>query len=98
MSRTFTIDSVYNSSGKRLQFHGGRYVSSKPSSAACKAFTQVSKTLSRKTALRIAVRETTRGSAKQMFSYRVKRVKHPNTVERNGEEITYKYIVKAKAI
>ena len=100
MSRSFTIEAVYNSSGKKLGNSGGRYISNTPSSAASKAFSQTLRTMPKVKALSllIYVRETTQGSQHKTFAYRIRRTKQVTTVMINGEEITYKYTTKVKAV
>lgn len=85
----------------------GRYLCSTPAGAAKKAFNELarkkmnkskskSKSKSKKRSLKmvIKIQETTEGSNKKEYTYRVKRVtlKEPRIVElKNGETITYRY-------
>ncbi len=99
-SRHFTIEAAYNSNGNKVRYHGGRYTSSTPSGAAKKAFSQISKHMRKKgkLSLEIHIRETTQNSAHKTFSYKVRQIRSEQEVERDGELITFKYIIKAKAI
>jgi hypothetical protein len=100
--RSFTVVDVATHSGrtKGKANLGGRFVSRTPASAAKKAATQICREskIKGQCALDVTIQETTRGSLNKTYTYSVKRVKDPVTVERNGVEITYKYrtVVKAK--
>lgn len=100
MSRSFTIDAVYRA-GSKLRITGGRYMSETPSSAASKAFSMAYRHLKApkgRFSLVIHIAETTRGSAKKIYKYRVTRIPHSTEVERDGQTFIYKYITKVKAI
>ena len=100
MSRSFTIDAVYRG-GSKIRFNGGRYLSETPSAAASKAFTMAYRHLKSpkgRFSLLIQMAETTRGSAKKVYKYRVTRIPHSTEVERDGQTIIYKYITKVKAV
>lgn len=100
MSRSFTIDAVYKS-GSKIRFDGGRYLSETPSAAASKAFSMAYRHLKSpkgRFSLVIHMAETTRGSAKKIYKYRVTRIAQSTEVERNGQTFIYKYITKVKAI
>ena len=97
--RSFTVESMYK--GKTsLHTEGGRYISSTPSGAAKKAFSQYCRhhKVSGKLALEIHMRETTNDSAHKIFKYKVSKINQERQVVRNGETITYKYITKTKAL
>jgi hypothetical protein len=93
--RSFTIVHVSTGTGKVKGSSnlGGRYMSHTPSGAARKAGSQVCRATKIKgqCSLVVTLKETTAGSAKKEFKYRVKRVKDPVTVVRNGQEVTYNY-------
>lgn len=93
--RSFTIVNVSTGSGKVKGSSnlGGRFVSHTPSGAARKAGTQVCRASKVKGQCSVVVtlQETTAGSSKKQFKYRVKRVKDPVTVVRDGQEVTYNY-------
>jgi len=99
MSRSFTIESVLRGN-KRVNFTGGRYISDSPMNAAKKAFSKACQ-FSRakgKCVMKIKIRETTSGSDKKEFTYKVSRVYNPITIERDGETILYKYSVKIQSM
>ena len=100
MSRSFTIDKIINANGNRIRFDGGRYLSQTPSGAARKAFSQAYRHMKAKgrLSLEIHIRETTNGSARKIFMYKVRRVAQETEREINGEIITYSYVTKVKAI
>lgn len=98
MDRSFTVEAAYNTNGNKLRFHGGRYISKTPSSAARKAFTQMTRHKKGKVALLIHIRETTMNSHHKTFVYKVTRKREDNEVERDGETILYKYVTKVKAM
>jgi hypothetical protein len=101
MSRSFTIVHVEDVNGKikGKKNLGGRFISDSPSSAARKAVSRIC----RESAIRgqctliVHIRETTQGSAHKEYRYKGKRVLKPVTVNRGGEEITYRYSTKVKA-
>ena len=99
MSRSFTIQSV-SRGNKLVNFNGGRYISDTPMNAAKKAFSKACQDIgvNGKCAMKIKMRETTAGSLKKEFSYKVTRVYNPISVERDGEMIFYKYSVKIQSI
>jgi hypothetical protein len=92
--RSFTVESIDNKKVK--SGNGGRYISSTPSSAAKKAYSQFAS--SAKKQLVICVRETTQGSAKKCFKYKVSRRKQNNEVNINGQPILFKYKIVTKAM
>ena len=100
--RSFTLVAVENVKGgkKGKENLGGRFVSRTPAGAAKKAVTQICRAskIKGQCTLNVTVRETTRGGEKKEFSYKVKRVHDPVTVERDGVEITYKYRTSVKAL
>jgi hypothetical protein len=103
-SRSFTVISV---NGKEKS-EGGRYLSNNPSGAVRKAFNELlrkknskSKSKGKKGNVKmlLVLRETTEGSKKKEYSYKVKRVilKSPRRVElKNGQEIVYRYDTKVE--
>lgn len=78
---------------------GGRYMSETPSGAARKAMSQLCRHHKVKgvCSMLITIRETTQNSAHKDYVYRVRRIKDPVTVERDGVEVTYQYSSKVKA-
>ena len=95
MSRSFTVEKIQTSSGKKKGSDnlGGRFLSSTPSGAAKKVGSKVCSNSSIKgqCTLYITIRETTQGSDHKEYTYKVKRILDPVTIERNGVEITYRY-------
>ena len=107
-SRSFTVISV---NGKEKS-EGGRYLSNNPSGAVRKAFNELlrkknSKSKSKSQSkgkkghvkMLLVLRETTEGSKKKEYSYKVKRLilKSPRRVElKNGQEIVYRYDTKVE--
>lgn len=100
--RSFTIVSVTTHTGhvKGKENLGGRFVSRTPAGAARKAAGQIcrSSKIKGQCTLNIKLRETTRGSKGKEYTYSVKRVRDPVTVERDGVEITFNYRTKVKSI
>ena len=76
-------------------------MSKTPMGAAKKAFSQVCQN-KRKPGIcsyTVTVRETTQGSAKKEYTYKVNRRYDPTDVTlKNGEVITFKYVTKAKSV
>ena len=99
--RSFTIVKVTDIHGKKKGKAnlGGRYISSTPMGAAKKAASQICRASSIKgrCTLIVTVQETTQGSGKKEYTYKVSRVYDPVVVERAGEEIVYKYHLEAHA-
>lgn len=97
--RSFTVDAFYHN-GKHLRANGGRYISSTPSGAARKAFSQYYRNHKKagRFSLEVHISETTSGSAKKVFKYRVSKVNDKNEIMRDNTLITYKYTTKVKAI
>ena len=95
--RSFTVVHVESSKGKSKSKsnEGGRYISSSPAGAAKKAFSQICRESSIKgvCTLVMTVRETTAGSDKKVYKYKMKRVLKKKPVELKGR--TVKYEVKA---
>ena len=77
---------------------GGLYKSTRPSNAVKKAFNQICrmKKLKGKCNFIIVIRETTRGSKKKMFQYKVQRkvLEKPKKIKKGDQEIVIKYDVK----
>ena len=90
--RSFTIQEVRDSTGKKLRYDGGRFISNTPSSAAKKAFSSYIKKNDNKKSLTINIKETTQGSLHKNYTYKV--IKQKVNEERelpNGQIIQYKY-------
>ena len=91
--RSFAIES----SNAGVSLNSGRYISSTPSGAARKMFSQLNRA-SGKNNITLVLRETTKGSKNKNFKYNVKRVNEPTTIERGGETITFNFSTKVKAV
>ena len=103
MSRTFTVEAIYNSSGNRVRYDGGRFISDTPAAAARKAFSHAARTRTRtikngRLSLEIHMRETTQGSRQKVYKYRVRRVPNQNEIEHDGKTIVYKFTTKVQAL
>jgi len=106
MSRSFEVIKVNNKSPSK----SGRYLSETPSSAVRKAFNELmrskkskskSKSKSKgKSKMLISLRETTTGSSKKVYVYKVNRVvlAEPRIVVlKNGDEIVFRYETKVES-
>ena len=98
MSRSFTVDSVYHSSGRKLRFKGGRYMSEFPSNAARKAFSKISQSMSGRVSLEVHIRETTQNSKHKIYKYKITRINKPTEVTIGNQTILHKYITKIKSL
>ncbi len=98
-SRTFTINDSC------IKVSGGRYKSSSPLSAARKVATKLFKKAKSMTAYKTArkltfsIRETTEGSKKKIFHYKVERIKLAKPIERviNDVKIVNHFQIKIKS-
>ena len=99
-SRSFTIESINKYGAGKINYTGGRFISETPSAAAKKAFTKAYHHLKAKgpMSLKICVRETTQGSHKKEYYYRVTKKSQKVQVERDGETITYNFNTKIKSL
>ena len=75
--RSFTVIDVGKHGGCKTKFRAGRYINKTPVGAAKKAFTEHCRTKKIRgvCTLIITVRETTSGSKKNVFSYKLSRKK-----------------------
>ena len=103
--RTFTVHEAKHVDGCPTKFsnkdYSGVYVSRTPAGAGKKALTQLCrvKRIKGQCGLFISMRETTQGSAKKIFHYKVTRVKLAKPVELAGRKIEYmNKIKKAKSM
>jgi len=98
--RSFTIESIQKYKSGKVNYVGGRFLSETPSAAARKAFTKAYHHLHSKgpLSLKVCMRETTRGSVKKEYTYRVTRKSEKVEVERNGETIVYNFTTKIKSL
>jgi len=95
--RSFQVIDVRTKNGRKTTFKEGRYISSTPIGAAKKAFTKI---CGRRKKLRISLRETTQGSNKKEFTYKISREKLKKPVVRfsgTPNEFQIKYKIQAKS-
>ena len=93
--RSFKIVKVDNTS---MIVSSGRYISSNPSGAVKKMFSQICRNKKKCNSMIITIKETTQNSNKKEYKYKVKRVKEHNQVVRNGVVIDYEYKIKVKSL
>jgi hypothetical protein len=97
--RSFTIVGVESSKGqkKSKSNEGGRYISKTPSGAARKAFTRACRNSKIKGVCTfiIRMRETTAGSDKKIFKYKLQRKLKKKPVEIDGRVYKYDTIIKS---
>ncbi|NDE91182.1 MAG: hypothetical protein EB059_08635 [Alphaproteobacteria bacterium] len=100
MARSFTIESVQQLNGKKINYTGGRFISDTPSASAKKVFTKVYHYINKKGPLnlKIKIRETTQGSLHKTYDYKVGLKAQKVEVEKDGTVITYNFITKIKSI
>lgn len=98
-SRSFTVVAFYKG-GRKLKTNGGRYISSTPSGAAKKAFSQYFRNhkTSARFSLDVYIRETTQNTNHKMYKYKISKINESNTIERNGQKIQYEYKIKVKSL
>ena len=94
--RSFTIVDVTKHGGCRTKFHGGLYKSRNPVGAARKAFTKFckAKRIRGVCTLFVTVRETTAGSKKKTYTYKLNRHKLAKPLVRRpkgGKEFVIEY-------
>lgn len=103
-TRYFTVVNALSASlvKKGQSNEGGRYKGNVPSDAAKKAFSRIchGSKIHGVCTLYIVIRETTRGSKKYYYVYKMHRKlkKNPKKVKINGKEIEFKYEIDATAI
>jgi hypothetical protein len=100
MTRYFTIESIEQSNGRKVNYTGGRFKSDTPRQSAPKVFSKAYHYLSASgpLTLKIKIREVTQGSLKKSYTYKVSRISQKTTVERDGESITYNFTTRTSAI
>ena len=100
MSRSFTIISIEKTNGSKLSIKDGRYMSETPAGAAKKMFSQGRQHCRDKcNSFKITLRETTQGSSKKEYKYRVTRVKDPIEIEyKNGDVVLHEFTTKIKSL
>jgi uncharacterized protein YqjF (DUF2071 family) len=100
MTRYFTIESVERANGQKINYTEGRFKSETPRQCARKMFSKVYSYLNINTplTLKITLRETTQGSNKKSYSYKVSKQTQKKTIERDGKLITFNYVTKISSI
>lgn len=100
--RTFTVVHAETTTGrvKSIENLGGVYRSRTPVGAAKKAATKIcgKSAIRGRCTLIVHVRETTRGSAKNVYAYKIRRIVNKTVVSRDGVEIPFKYTLVAKSL
>jgi hypothetical protein len=96
--RSFTVVSVHKA-GRKVSYTGVRFISEAPHLAAKKVFSQACTTKGKSACtMLIVIRETTQGSKKKEYTYKVSRKYSPVEVELpNGDIVEYKYTLKVKS-
>ena len=98
-SRSFTIDKITKTDGTTIHYYAGRFMGASPSQAAKKMFTHACNSMKAcPKSLKIKLHETTRGSNKKEYNYKVSKKRELTDVQRGNELITFKYTIKTKAI
>lgn len=99
MSRSFTIISIIKPSGSKLAYKDGRFIGESPSQVAKKMFSHANRHCKTKCmSFKITLRETTQGSNKKEYTYRVKKVKDETTVDLGKTEVTFEFTTKVKSL
>jgi len=99
MSRSFTIVKIEKTGGSKLNYKDGRFIGEAPNQVAKKVFSHAYRACRTKcNSFKITIRETTAGSLKKEYTYRVTKKNEKVEVERNGEIITYNFITKVKSL
>ena len=101
--RSFTVVGVGKQSGCKTKFHGGKYVSRTASGAARKAFSELCriKKIRGVCTLTVSVKETTQGSSKKVYTYKLNRhrLKKPMIMQEGTDnEYVIQYGVKGKSL
>jgi hypothetical protein len=99
MSRSFTIVSIEKTGGAKVQYKDGRFMSSTPAGAASKMFSHANRHCRTKcNSFKIILRETTQGSNKKEYTYRVTKKKEETTVNLGKTEVTFGFTTKTKSL
>ena len=101
--RSFTVVDANKHGGCSTKFMGGRYVSRNPFGAAKKAFNELCrvKNIRGVCSLVITLKETTEGSKKKVFTYKLNRKKLKNPIirlEGTKNEFLIHYVVTGKSV
>lgn len=99
--RSFTIVQVKKHGGCKTKFNGGQYVNKTPNQAARKAFHEHCrrKKVKGQCSLHVVIQETTQGSKKKLYSYKITRVKlaKPVVLGKGDSERKLEYTAKCVA-
>jgi len=101
--RSFTVIDVGKHGACKTKFHGGKYISKTPVSAAKKAFNELCrvKKIRGVCTLEITVKETTKNSKEKEYTYKLHRKKLKNPIIRkpsgSNSEYVIEYGVEAKS-
>jgi len=100
MSRSFTIDKIEKVGGGKINYTEGRFKSESPSAAVRKMFTKAYHHARSKgpLSLKISLHETTQGSNKKVYRYRVTRKADKTEVEYKNETVVYNFSTKVKSL
>jgi len=98
--RSFTIDSVEKTGGSRVNYTGGRFISETPSGAVKKMFTKIYHHTRGKGPMscKITMHETSSGSNKKEYVYRVTKKSEKVEVEYKNTTVTYNFTTKVKSL
>ena len=100
--RSFTVVDAGKHGGCKTKFKGGLYKSRNPAAAAKKAFKELCrvKRIRGVCTLIITIKETTQGSPKKAYSYKLNRhkLKVPKVITIGNSQIVYEYESTAKAV
>jgi hypothetical protein len=97
--RSFTIVSITKVGGATLNYTGGRFLGKSPSQVVKKVYSHAYRHCKTKcNSFVITISETTQGSLKKQYTYRVTRKKEHTIVERDGVEIEYNFTTKVKSL
>ena len=99
--RSFTIVKMEKVGGGKVNYDtkDSRFISSTPAGASAKAFSHAERHCRVKcSSMKITLRETTQGSAKKEYTYRVTKKKEKTEVERGDTIITFDFKTKVKSL
>jgi len=101
--RSFTVVKVGKHGGCKTKGHGGRFVNKTPVGAAKKAFSEFCRTkrIRGVCTLIVTIKETTKGSAGKVYTYRLNRMKLKEPIirlEGTKNEYVIEYQTKVKSV
>ncbi len=97
--RSFKIVSITRA-GKKINLTGGRYISQTPAGAARKMFSHAVRTLKScgKCTLVITLIETTTNSSHKIYVYKISKISNHVEIEKDGQNIRYKFKTHLKSV